>query len=145
MADKLLTTTDKRDRRPAPFGVHFLTEVPLDSVGADGDFCFLYGDSTPAIYKKSGGAWRNATVGFMGWDGSNSELFILTESADYVQTSIFPLTAGDKLCIEVDGVAQYEGSSLGYQRNTVDNRIQFTETLVASASAPVTVFVGKYS
>lgn len=145
MAQKLVTSTDKRDRQIAPFAVWFDTSVPADNVGSDGDFCFLYGNDGTAIYKKSGGSWRNATGGFTGWDGANSELFVLTEPADYVQTSIFPITAGDKLRVEVDGLVQYEGSSLGFQRNTVDNRIQFTETLVAAASSPVTVFVGKYS
>jgi hypothetical protein len=84
-------------------------------------------------------------TGFTGFHAGNSELFEVTSNTAYVDVTNFTLTDYSLLKVEVDGLGQYEGALLSWTRDVPNNRIILTETIVASPSSPVKIFVGKYN
>lgn len=138
---------DGRDNTQAPFQTLYRTAVPSNSEGSNGDFCFVYANSSYGVYKKVDGAWVHLTRGadyFAGFDSSNSQLFLLTSSFSEVTVTAFTFTDSSGLRVEVDGIAQYEGASYAFQRNSSLGKIVFTETTAANGDSPVAVFVGKH-
>lgn len=147
MTQRWLTGED-RNILPAPFGVHFSVDVPANTVGSDGDYCFLYGNDTAGVLKKVDGTWQSLTGGastFQGFNSHNSQKFTMTSDFSEVTISNFSFLETDGLQVEVDGLVQYEGLTDGYIRDSGLSKIAFMETIPASVDNPVTVFVGKYA
>jgi hypothetical protein len=84
-------------------------------------------------------------TGFTGFHGGNSELFEVTSNTVDVDITNFVITDYSLLRVEVDGIGQSEGASLAWTRDVANNRVSFTETIVANPSSPVKIFVGKYN
>jgi hypothetical protein len=88
---------------------------------------------------------KYGSTGFQGFTVGNSEIFEVMSETGYVDLTNFVLQYSDAVRVEVDGVTVYEGVSNDWTRDVGLNRILFNETISASASSPVKIFVGKYN
>ena len=132
----------------APFQVFFGTSAPSDSEdGTNGDFAFCYGNDDLTIYKKILGSWSSVSTGggFVGFNSRNSQIMEMTSDFSEITITDFTFQDSDGLVVEIDGITQYEGALAAWTRTSSLSKIIFSETVPASLTCPVKIFVGKYA